>query len=126
VERLKRIHVEADYITGDVPAEDRQPKVDKFQAGGTRVLVNTIMAGGVGLTLTAADTAIFAEEDWTPANNEQAEDRLHRIGQQNPVTIIQVRTADSVDTKRVAPRNELKRMIAGAVLGNDVPQEVAE
>jgi SWI/SNF-related matrix-associated actin-dependent regulator 1 of chromatin subfamily A len=80
-------------------AKDRA--VQDFQTGDARVFVGQITAAGTGITLTAADTAVFAEIDWVPGNVTQAEDRLHRIGQSNPVRIIHLVQAGSVDCRMV-------------------------
>lgn len=69
-------------ITGDTAPEERQRLVKLFQSGGLKGLACTIIAAGVGLTMTRAKTVIFLDKDWTPANNAQAEDRVCRIGQQ--------------------------------------------
>lgn len=68
-------------ITGDESAEDRQAVVRRFQAGELRGVALTIRAGGVGLTLTRAQDALFVDREWNPRTNVQAEDRIHRIGQ---------------------------------------------
>jgi hypothetical protein len=52
------------------------------------VFVGTVKAGGVGVTLTAADTVVLVDRPWTPGDAEQAEDRCHRIGQGSNVTAI--------------------------------------
>jgi SWI/SNF-related matrix-associated actin-dependent regulator 1 of chromatin subfamily A len=70
-------------ITGDTPAAERQRLVNEFQAGNLKGLACTIIAAGVGLTLTRAWKALFIDLDWTPANNWQAEDRICRIGQES-------------------------------------------
>lgn len=83
-------------ITGDVSGAKRQDTVDKFQSGKIKVLVCNIVAAGVGLTLTAADTVIFNDFDWTPANHLQAEDRIHRIGQNKKCNIYYMYASNAV------------------------------
>lgn len=84
---------------GDDP-EERQSAIDAFQ-GDPEVLVfiGSIMAAKEGITLTAADIAIFAELDWVPGNLSQAEDRIHRIGQSNSVLIQHLLVDGSIDAK---------------------------
>ena len=73
----------APRIAGDIGAEERQKAVERFQTDpDCRVIVCNIRAGGQGITLTAAATTCFIEMDWTPAMLRQAEDRIHRIGQE--------------------------------------------
>ncbi|XP_010524600.1 PREDICTED: SWI/SNF-related matrix-associated actin-dependent regulator of chromatin subfamily A-like protein 1 isoform X2 [Tarenaya hassleriana] len=69
-------------IDGNTPASSRQTLVSDFQEKDEiKAAVLSIRAAGVGLTLTAASTVIFAELSWTPGDLIQAEDRAHRIGQ---------------------------------------------
>ena len=77
-------------ITGDVSAEDRQGAVEKFQNGEKKVIVCTVSAGGVGLTLTRSDVVVFNDFDYSAANMRQAEDRIWRIGQRNACSIFYV------------------------------------
>src|SRR5262249_3326827 len=80
-----------EVITGDTEPPRRREIVEAFQAGRLKGIALTIRAGGTGLTLTRASTALFVDLDWTPANNLQAEDRLCRIGQEaGHVRIIQM------------------------------------
>lgn len=77
-----------EMITGETKKRDRSKIVKRFQAGEIQVIVASIRACGTGLTMTAASTAILHERDWTPGGNEQAEGRIHRIGQEESVTYI--------------------------------------
>ena len=68
-------------ITGETPAERRTEIVERFQDGAVDMLLASTTAANTGITLTRADTVFFVERDWTPAVEEQAEDRVNRIGQ---------------------------------------------
>ncbi|PIN26426.1 Chromatin remodeling protein HARP/SMARCAL1, DEAD-box superfamily [Handroanthus impetiginosus] len=85
-------------IDGSTPAASRQALVMQFQEkDSVKAAVLSIKAGGVGLTLTAASTVIFAELSWTPGDIIQAEDRAHRIGQVSSVNIYYLLANDTVD-----------------------------
>ena len=71
-------------IKGTTSKEKRHANVKAFQNDpNVRVFVGSITAAGVGLTLTAASYVAFVEASWVPGENQQAFDRLHRIGQEN-------------------------------------------
>lgn len=68
--------------------ETRRKNIRAFQDNfNIRAAVLSITAAGVGITLTAASTVIFAEMHWTPATLLQAEDRAHRLGQKFCVNV---------------------------------------
>jgi len=87
-------------LTGENTPEDRQSAVDRFQSDPrVKVFIGSIQAAGVGITLTAASHVVFAELDWVPGNVTQAEDRCHRIGQHDNVTIQHLVVDGSLDAK---------------------------
>lgn len=86
---------------GDLPAA-KDAAVAAFQGDpSVRVFVGSILASGVGLTLTAASNVVFAELDWTPANVSQAEDRAHRIGQRESILVQHLVWQGSLDARMV-------------------------
>jgi SNF2 family DNA or RNA helicase len=97
VDRLEKSGKTYGLLTGDVPQKVRDRYVDDFQAGRLQYFVGTIQAGGEGITLTAASTVIFLDRWWNPGVNGQAEDRAHRIGQENAVEIIDIMARNTVD-----------------------------
>lgn len=98
--RLEAAKIPHGLYTGDVKTKDRDKLIDDFQAGEVRVFLGTIAAGGEGITLTASSTEIFLDRSWKPSKNRQAEDRCHRIGQKNAVTIIDIMARNTVDLGR--------------------------
>jgi len=96
-QRLDTAGIPTWIMTGDTPESERANIISAFQQGQGRVFIATIQSGGVGNTLHRASTAIFLDRTWSPAINLQAEDRLHRIGQENAVQIINIQADDTVD-----------------------------
>lgn len=88
VEYFREENIPFEFLHGGVKNDDRQPMVDRFQSGRSKVFVSTTKAGGVGLTLTRSTTVILVDRPWTPGDAVQCEDRAHRIGQLGNVTCL--------------------------------------
>lgn len=100
VNRLSREGVRVFQLTGATLNEDRSKVVDQWAATPNGVLVAQIQVAGVGLNMTEADTVIFAEKMFTPALNEQAVDRIHRIGQDSDqIQIIEVLAENTIEER---------------------------
>lgn len=94
----KELGDEAVVLVGDTKMEDRQAAVDAFQNDPKiKYFIGSIQAAGVGITLTASSHVVFAELDWVPGNMSQAEDRCHRIGQQESVLVQHIVMEGSID-----------------------------
>ena len=110
-------------ITGATLPATRQAAVDAFQGDAEcRALVCNIVAGGTGTTLTAGHDVVFVEASWVPGENEQAEDREHRIGQKFAVIVHQLVVEGSLDAKILGSAAH-KRLDVGGVL--DGPRRLA-
>jgi SWI/SNF-related matrix-associated actin-dependent regulator of chromatin subfamily A-like protein 1 len=108
-------------ITGNCSAKERQDAVDQFQDDpNVRVAVCNIIAGGVGITLTAGTHVIFQDLDWVPANHAQAEDRCYRMGQTNRVTVEYFHAEGSLDTY-IARLLSRKMELISAIEADEVP-----
>jgi len=83
---------------GGLNIRERNEQVEAWRHSGG-ALCCMIQVAGVGLTLTEADTVIFIDKLWTPKLNEQAEDRLHRIGQDSTVTVVDIIVANSIESR---------------------------
>lgn len=86
-------------ITGETPADERARVVESFQAGCTKVLVCTIGAAGVGITLTNSCDIRFVDRNFSPALNRQAEDRVYRMGQTQKVVVTDYRIDDPIEDR---------------------------
>ena len=106
-------------ITGQTPDDLRQHNVKEFQEGRSKVMIGTIGAMGTGLTLTAGTVEIFLDEPWNRANKEQAEDRCHRVGTKQNVTIYTILCKDTID-ERINELVEKKGKMADALVDGKI------
>lgn len=84
-EKYKKISVTLD---GRMSKDKRQESIDKFQNNDKiKIFIGNIIAAGVGITLTAAETVIMNDLSFVPAHHSQAEDRAYRYGQKNSVLV---------------------------------------
>ena len=107
-------------ITGDTKDESRQLIVDAFQNSEYQdFIIGTIGAMGTGLTLSAGTVEIFMDEPWNRANKEQAEDRCHRVGTKENVTIYTILCKDTID-ERIHELVERKGQMADALVDGKI------
>uniref|UniRef100_A0A9J8B3H4 SWI/SNF related BAF chromatin remodeling complex subunit ATPase 2 n=2 Tax=Cyprinus carpio TaxID=7962 RepID=A0A9J8B3H4_CYPCA len=91
-------------LDGTTKSEDRAMLLKKFNDEGSQyfIFLLSTRAGGLGLNLQAADTVVIFDSDWNPHQDLQAQDRAHRIGQQNEVRVLRLCTVNSVEEKILA------------------------
>lgn len=108
------------YITGEVDSDQRAEHVRRFQEDDDcKFVVGTIGAMGTGLTLTAGTVEIFMDEPWNRANKEQAEDRCHRVGTKENVTIYTLVCKGTIDEK-INQLVEKKGAMADAIVDGKI------
>jgi len=104
-------------VRGDDDRDSRQRAVDAFQNDPkVLVIICSIKAAGVGITLTASSRLVFLELPWHPADTDQCEDRIHRIGQKNAAQISYFLGKDTID-EDIYKIIEKKRGISDAIMG---------
>jgi SNF2 family DNA or RNA helicase len=114
---------DAAHILGADSTQARQRAVDAFQEeDGPQLIVCSMRAASQGITLTRASNVAFLELDWTPARHDQAEDRLHRIGQDSAVTAWYLLAPDTID-ETMAELLQRKRSLIDAVTDGRVQNE---
>ncbi|NLT26177.1 MAG: DEAD/DEAH box helicase [Microbacteriaceae bacterium] len=119
-------------IRGDQSPAARDAAIAAFQRDPeVQVVVCSLMAAGVGLNLQVASDVVLAELSWTAAEQTQAIDRVHRIGQDTPVTAwrilaaqtIDAHVAELIDAKQGLAARALEGTDEGEVLGDDIQVE---
>ena len=118
-ECLEAAQITCVIATGDMSTEQRHEAVKAFQAGLARVFVGTIAAAGTGITLTRADRVIFVEEAWQPGVVIQAEDRIHRIGQEADSVFAEHLVVQGSVDEYIVNQLDSKSQVIGSVLDAD-------
>jgi len=107
------------YLDGTTKDKDRRTEVERFmEPDGPPLFLCSLKAGGVGLTLTAADYVVLYDPWWNPAVERQAIDRTHRIGQTRAVTAYRLVTRGTVEEK-IRELAERKSSLAKSVIKAD-------
>ena len=114
-EHLEAAGVRTAYMDGGT--SNRQEVIDAFRAGGADVFLISLKAGGFGLTLTEADYVFLLDPWWNPQAEEQAVDRTHRIGQDKPVMVYRLVSADTIEEKVMALKEKKAELFARVVEG---------
>jgi SWI/SNF-related matrix-associated actin-dependent regulator 1 of chromatin subfamily A len=125
---LKKEFPEAVTILGDDPTHIRQLNVDAFQnQPQCKLIICSIKAGGVGVTLTAASRVAFVELPWHAADCDQCEDRCHRIGQKDSVQCTYFLGKDTID-EEIYKIIDKKRLISKAITGSseNIQEEIID
>jgi hypothetical protein len=106
-------------IRGDQSTPARQEAIDAFNEDpSVGIAVCSLTAAGVGLNMQAASNVVLAELSWTAAEQTQAIDRVHRIGQEEPVTAWRIIAAHTIDTK-IAELIDSKQGLAARALDGE-------
>jgi SWI/SNF-related matrix-associated actin-dependent regulator 1 of chromatin subfamily A len=122
-EELNKAGIKTLILYGLQNPEERQRVVEEFQKNPEVKAVScTIKSAGVGLTLIAASTMVFVEQSYVPADILQAEDRIHRIGQEKGVKIYHLVFSSSVDERVVETLNTKINMINQIVDNREMEQ----
>ena len=110
------VGVKTTSIRGDQSTSARQDAIDAFtNDDDVQVIVCSLLAAGVGVNLQAASNVVLAELSWTSAEQTQAIDRVHRIGQELPVTAWRIVAAQTVD-QRIAELIDQKSGLSARAL----------
>jgi SNF2 family DNA or RNA helicase len=113
-------------IRGEQSPKAREEAIDGFtNDADVSVIVCSLSAAGVGINLQVASNVVLAELSWTSAEQTQAIDRVHRIGQELPVTAWRILAAQTIDV-RIADLIDSKAGLAARALDGSDEQVVAE
>ena len=103
------------YIRIDGSVNDRQTLIDRFNNHQAQVALCSLMAAGHGINLTAANHVIHADRWWNPAVEDQATDRVHRIGQDRTVYVHRAIVGGTLE-ERLDKLLRRKRDMAGRII----------
>jgi non-specific serine/threonine protein kinase len=106
-------------IDGSVPPRDRPNLCKEFNADDSQFgMMLTLSSGGVGLDLQSANYVVMYDRWWNPAVEDQAIDRVHRLGQERQVVVITLTTRGTLE-ERIEVKLEGKRSLSGMVIQAD-------
>ncbi|DBA87235.1 hypothetical protein WJX77_012520 [Trebouxia sp. C0004] len=117
--RLEQTGVKCVRLQGSMSMEHRDRMIEKFTHDpDVRVFLMSLKAGGVALNLTAASHVMLMDPWWNPAVEQQAQDRIHRLGQYKPIHVTRFVIAGSIE-ERILKLQEKKQLVFEGTVGKD-------
>lgn len=127
-QHLNKMGIETLKITGGVKGEERERAKDLFQTDeGPQVFLLNTIAGGVSLTLDRADDIVLLDETFIPDDQEQVEDRVHRVSRNHNVTVHYVRSLGTIEEKiarTTTDRDNLQKQLLDGERGVDFARKI--
>ena len=125
LERFKKAGISYVHLRSEDSDEERAAKVQAFQSGRGQVFISTLKLGSESITVTRASTVVFLDRSWSPKDNKQAEDRLHRPGQKNAVEVIDIVARHTIDN-RIKAVNKEKNGWFAEIFGKWLLEQITE
>lgn len=119
-EELKKTEFTYFSLEGSTNIESRKDYVKRFNDGERDIFLISLKAGGTGLNLVGADTVIHFDPWWNPAVEEQATDRVYRIGQTNSVQVIKLITRDTIEEKIYKLQKKKKELSDSVIQSKEI------
>jgi DNA repair protein RAD16 len=117
--RIKMGGIDCRKISGHMSVDVRDDVIKSFQENpSVKVLLISLKAGGVALNLTVANYLFLLDPWWNPAAEDQAIDRIHRIGQHKPIRAVRFIIEDSIE-ERILKLQEKKKLVFNSTVGAD-------
>lgn len=117
--RLERAGFRCVKIYGSMSQSQRKASIEEFQNNSeVKIFLISLKAGGLALNLTEANNVFLMDPWWNPAVEEQAMDRIHRIGQFRPINIYKIIIQDSIESK-IVELQEKKKALFESTVDND-------
>jgi SNF2 family DNA or RNA helicase len=114
------------YLDGSTPINQRSELKKRFQGGEASFFLISLRAGGLGMTLTEASCVVHYDRWWNPAVEDQATDRVHRIGQQKTVKVFRIHTLGTIEERIGELLVKKKDLFDSVIEVDDLRKEVSK
>lgn len=114
------------YLDGSTPLADRTRMKNEFQRGSVPFFLISLRAGGLGMTLTEANCVVHYDRWWNPAVEDQATDRVHRIGQTKPVKVFRIHTIGTIEERIGELLVKKKDLFDTVIQVDDLKKEISK
>ncbi len=114
------------YLDGATPERKRGELKKAFQDGAAPFFLISLRAGGLGMTLTEANCVVHYDRWWNPAVEDQATDRVHRIGQDKPVKVFRIHTVGTIEERIGELLVKKKDLFDSVIEVDDLRKEISK